>query len=79
MSKQLSVADYHRTANGANFFFGNSFEDDFRPEFRPDRPLLFLCAGVRKPSSEVTTNRSLLAQRHALLGLGEESIHRKPF
>src|SRR6266550_1539729 len=29
MSKELSVADYHGTANCANFFFGNSFEDDF--------------------------------------------------
>src|SRR5438552_17662779 len=29
MSKELSVADYHWTANCTNFFFGNSFEDDF--------------------------------------------------
>ena len=29
MSQQLSVADYDWLTNSANFFFSNSFEDDF--------------------------------------------------
>src|SRR6478609_1954912 len=29
MSKKLSVADYDWLTNRTNFFFGNSFEDDF--------------------------------------------------
>src|SRR5205085_10152937 len=34
VSKELSVADYYRTANCANFFFGNSLEDDFGTDSR---------------------------------------------